>query len=58
MKIFAVRIGEKYGIEYERYLEKKLPYEIIWIREPYHPEVTLQWNKCSQCKVILMSRCA
>jgi hypothetical protein len=45
MKIFAVRIGEKYGIEYERYLEKKLPYEIIWIREPYHPEVTLQWNK-------------
>ena len=25
MKILAVRIGEKYGPEYETYLEKKLP---------------------------------
>ena len=46
MKIFAVRIGDKYGPEYETYLEKKLSnYEIIWIREPYDSKVTLQWNK-------------
>ena len=46
MKIIAVRIGEKYGIEYEKYLEKKLSqHEFVWIREPYHPEVKLQWNK-------------
>jgi len=24
MKIFAIRIGEKYGIEYENYLKNKL----------------------------------
>jgi hypothetical protein len=42
MKIFAVRIGDKYGPEYETYLEKKLSdYELVWIREPYHPDVTL-----------------
>ena len=46
MKIFAVRIGDKYGPEYETYLEDKLSdYELVWIREPYHPEVKLQWNK-------------
>ena len=46
MKIIAVRIGDKYGIEYEKYLEKKLlQYEIIWIHEPYHPDVKLQRNK-------------
>ena len=46
MKILAVRIGNKYGPEYEVYLEKKLSkYEFVWIREPYHPEVKLQWNK-------------
>ena len=46
MKIFAVRIGEKYGLEYETYLERKLSkYEIIWIREPYDSRVELQWNK-------------
>jgi|TARA_R110000765_G_C18831362_1_gene596907 hypothetical protein len=46
MKIFAVRIGDKYGPEYETYLEKKLSdYELVWIREAYHPEVQLQWNK-------------
>ena len=46
MKIFAVRIGDKYGIEYETYLENKLSdYEIVWIREPYNQKVTLQWNK-------------
>ena len=48
MKILAVRIGEKYGPEYEDYLEKKLSgegYTLEWIREPYHPKVPLQWNK-------------
>lgn len=46
MKIVAVRIGEKYGSEYETYLESKLPeYEFIWVREPIREDVTLQWNK-------------
>lgn len=46
MKIFCVRIGNKYGPEYERYLEEKLPeYDIVWIREAYDPRVMLQWNK-------------
>ena len=46
MDIVCIRIGEKYGPEYEDYLNKKLSkYNIIWIREPYHPKVTLQWNK-------------
>lgn len=46
MKIFAVRIGDKYGPGYEDYLNVKLSdYEIIWIREPYHEDVKLQWNK-------------
>ena len=46
MDIVAVRIGDKYGPEYETYLENKLPeHNFIWVREPYHPSVTLQWNK-------------
>ena len=46
MKIVAVRIGKKYGPEYEEYLESKLPeYEFIWVREPIRDDVTLQWNK-------------
>ena len=46
MKILAIRIGDKYGPEYEKYLEEKLSkYDIHWIHEPYHPKVTLQWNK-------------
>jgi len=46
MNIIAVRIGDKYGPEYEDYLNNKLSkYNIIWVREPYHPHVTLQWNK-------------
>jgi hypothetical protein len=46
MDIVAIRIGDKYGPEYETYLEKKLPeHNFIWMREPYHPSVTLQWNK-------------
>ena len=46
MKIFAVRIGDRYGPEYEKYLEAKLPeYEFVWIREQIHPDVLMQWNK-------------
>lgn len=46
MKIVAVRIGDKYGPEYEEYLESKLPeYEFIWVREPIREDVILQWNK-------------
>jgi len=46
MKIIAVRIGDRYGPEYETYLESKLPqHEFIWIREPIREDVQLQWNK-------------
>jgi len=46
MKIFCVRIGDKYGPEYEAYIEMKLfDYDIHWIREPFDPRVALQWNK-------------
>ena len=46
IKIIAVRIGEKYGPEYETYLESKLPdYEFIWIRKPIRDDIKLQWNK-------------
>ena len=46
VKIVAVRIGDRYGPEYETYLESKLPeYEFIWVREPIRDDVILQWNK-------------
>lgn len=48
MKIFSLRIGDKYGPEYEIYLDSKLKeigHEITWIREPFDPRVALQWNK-------------
>ena len=46
MYIVCVRIGEKYGKEYENYLERKLSdHKFIWIREPYNQLVKLQWNK-------------
>ena len=55
-KILCVRIGDKYGPEYETYLESKLPeHEFIWIRELYHDQVTLQWNKMWVCNLILMN---
>lgn len=48
MRIFCVRIGDKYGHEYEEYLERKLPeYDFTWIREPFMDGVALQWNKMS-----------
>ena len=46
MKIFCVRIGTKYGEEYEDYIEDKLSdYDIHWIRQPFDNRVELQWNK-------------
>ena len=46
MKIYCVRIGDKYGPEYEDYINKKLAdYEVVWIREPYDDRIALQWNK-------------
>lgn len=45
MKIFCVRIGDKYGPEYEDYIKAKLPYDIHFIREPFDKRVHLQWNK-------------
>jgi len=46
MKVFCVRIGDKYGKEYEDYINEKLKkYEVVWIREPFRPSVKLQWNK-------------
>lgn len=46
MKIIAVRIGDRYGPEYETYLESKLPeHELIWVRESMEPNILLQWNK-------------
>jgi len=46
MKVFCVRIGDKYGVEYEKYINTKLQdYEVVWIREPFRDDVALQWNK-------------
>jgi hypothetical protein len=46
MKIVIVRIGDKYGPEYETYLEKKLSdYELVWIHKPIQDNVWYQWNK-------------
>ena len=46
MKVFCVRIGDKYGPEYEDYINEKLSmYDVHWIREPFDSRVELQWNK-------------
>ena len=46
VKVFCVRIGTKYGPEYEDYINNKLEgHDIHWIRESFHPHVPLQWNK-------------
>ena len=46
MKIVCVRIGDRYGPEYEEYLESKLlEHEFVWIRKEVQPNVKLQWNK-------------
>lgn len=44
VKIICVRIGDRYGPEYEEYIENKLSdYDIHWIRE--ETIGLLQWNK-------------
>ena len=46
MRIYCVRIGDKYGQQYEDYMNDKLSdYEVIWIKEPIKSNVPLQWNK-------------
>ena len=46
MKLVTVRIGDRYGPEYEKYLQKKLPdYEFIWVRKPIQDNIFFQWNK-------------
>ena len=46
VRIYCVRIGDKYGQQYEDYMNEKLAdYEVIWIKEPIKPGVPLQWNK-------------
>jgi hypothetical protein len=47
LDVFCVRIGNKYGLEYETYLEGKLNKycNIHWIRESFDLNVQLQWNK-------------
>lgn len=46
VKVFCVRIGTKYGPEYEDYINSKLEgHDVHWIREPYHKWIPLQWNK-------------
>ena len=42
-KVFAVRIGEKYGKYVEDYLNSKIP-GITWIRDEQN-DMKLQWNK-------------
>lgn len=42
-KVFAIRVGDKYGPEYEDYLRSKLP-DITFINESIEP-FFVQWNK-------------
>ncbi len=52
MKVYCVRIGNKYGPKYEKYINKKLKnYDVVWIREPFDKRVPLQWNKM-QCMAL------
>lgn len=46
MKIFCVRIGDKYGVEYEHYINEKLKdHEVFFLHEPFQEGIQLQWNK-------------
>jgi hypothetical protein len=46
VRIYCVRIGDKYGQLYEDYINEKLSdYEVIWIKEPIAKGSPLQWNK-------------
>jgi hypothetical protein len=52
LKIFCLRIGNKYGPEYEDYINEKLKdSDVNWIREPFDKRVALQWNKI-QCMAL------
>jgi len=41
--VYAVRVGDRYGVEYESYLRSKLPH-IKFLTSP-EPDLHLQWNK-------------
>jgi hypothetical protein len=43
VKVYAVRVGDKYGVEHEEYLKSKLP-DITFLRDSEHPFLR-QWNK-------------
>ena len=44
--VHCVRIGNRYGIKHEDYIESKLAgYPINWIREPFDKGISYQWNK-------------
>jgi len=43
VKVFAVRVGSKYGSEYEDYIRSKIP-SIEFLTNP-KPDLFLQWNK-------------
>lgn len=42
--VLAVRIGDRYGREYEDYINSKLD-NVVWINKAFDPRVQLQWNK-------------
>ena len=44
MKIFCVRVGTRYGKQYEDYINSKLD-NVIWLHEQIHPYILGQWNK-------------
>ena len=44
MKIFCVRVGTRYGKQYEDYINSKLD-NVIWLHEQIHPHILGQWNK-------------
>lgn len=43
IKVFAVRVGDRYNIEYEKYLKSKIP-QITFLNEELE-DFKLQWNK-------------
>ena len=45
MKIIAIRIGDRYASEYEKYLEEKLHNTSLYGLENLRDDVLLQWNK-------------
>lgn len=43
-RVLVVRVGDRYGPEYETYLDSKIP-NITWVRQPLTQKIKLQWNK-------------